>query len=76
MPPSLARQMSKWFCDTSIGAATGAARCGSFVEGTLVSLSLAMDEHGEHKDLCGSGHQSVIAYVHGKTELYCSILYA
>jgi hypothetical protein len=23
--------MSKWFYDTSIGAATGAARCGSFV---------------------------------------------
>jgi hypothetical protein len=23
--------MSKWFYDTSTGAATGAARCGSFV---------------------------------------------
>jgi hypothetical protein len=23
--------LSKWFCDTSTGAATGAARCGSFV---------------------------------------------
>jgi hypothetical protein len=23
--------MSKWFSDTSIGAAIGAARCGSFV---------------------------------------------
>jgi hypothetical protein len=23
----------KWFCDTSIGAAIGAARCGSFVGG-------------------------------------------
>jgi hypothetical protein len=25
--------MSKWFCDNSTGAATGAARCGSFVGG-------------------------------------------
>jgi hypothetical protein len=25
-------QLSKWFCDTFTGAATGAARCGSFVE--------------------------------------------
>jgi hypothetical protein len=23
----------KWFCDTSTGAATGTARCGSFVRG-------------------------------------------
>jgi hypothetical protein len=25
-----------------------------------------MNEHGEHKDLCGLGHQSVIPYVHGR----------
>jgi hypothetical protein len=25
---------------------------------------LTMDEHSEHKDLCGSGHQSVIPYIH------------
>jgi hypothetical protein len=25
--------MSKWFCDISTGAFTGAARCGSFVGG-------------------------------------------
>jgi hypothetical protein len=31
--PFLARQMSKWFYDTSTGAATGAARCGSYVGG-------------------------------------------
>jgi hypothetical protein len=31
--PYLARQMSKWFCDTSTGAATGAACYGSFVGG-------------------------------------------
>jgi hypothetical protein len=40
----------------------------------LVSWSLAMDERGEHEDLRGSGRQSVIPYVHGRTELYCSSL--
>jgi hypothetical protein len=34
-----------------------------------------MDEHGGHKDLRGSGRRSVIPYVHGTTELYCSSLY-
>jgi hypothetical protein len=29
--PFLAHQMSKWFYDTSIGTATRAVRCGSFV---------------------------------------------
>jgi hypothetical protein len=23
-----------------------------------------MDEHGEHRDLCGSNHRSIIPYVH------------
>jgi hypothetical protein len=27
----MTRQISKWFYDTFTGAATGAARCGSFV---------------------------------------------
>jgi hypothetical protein len=40
----------------------------------LVSWSLAMDERGEHEDLRGSGRQSVIPYVHGRIELYCSSL--
>jgi hypothetical protein len=44
------------------------------LEGVLVSWSLVMDQRGEHEDLCGSGHQSVILYIHGRTELYCSIL--
>jgi hypothetical protein len=44
------------------------------LEGDLVSWSLAMDERGEHEDLCGSGRQSVIPYVHGRTELYWSRL--
>jgi hypothetical protein len=42
------------------------------LEGALVSWSLAMDEHDGHEDLCGSGHRSVIPYVHGRTELYCA----
>jgi hypothetical protein len=46
------------------------------LEETLVSWSLAMDEHGGHEDLRGSGPRSVIHYVHGRTELYCSSLYA
>jgi hypothetical protein len=43
-------------------------------EKVLVSWLLAMDERGRHKDLRGSGHRSVIPYVHGRTELYCSTL--
>jgi hypothetical protein len=44
------------------------------LERGLVSWSLAMNECGGHEDLCGSGRQSVIPYVHGRTELYCSSL--
>jgi hypothetical protein len=43
--------------------------------GVLVSWSLAMDERGGHEDLYGSGHRSVISYVHRRTELYYSSLY-
>jgi hypothetical protein len=45
------------------------------LEGALVSWSLAIDEHGRHEDLRGSGHRSVIPYVHGRTVLHCSSLY-
>jgi hypothetical protein len=44
------------------------------LERVLVYWSLAMDERGGHEDLRGSGHRSVIPYVHGRTELYCSSL--
>jgi hypothetical protein len=37
MPPYLARQMLKWFYDTSTGAATGVARYGSFVGGAQIA---------------------------------------
>jgi hypothetical protein len=41
---------------------------------TLASWLLAMDERGGHQDLRGSGRRSVIPYVHGRIELYCSRL--
>jgi hypothetical protein len=41
------------------------------LEGALVSWSLAMDECGGYGDLCSSHCQSIIPYVHGRTELYC-----
>jgi hypothetical protein len=41
----------------------------------LASWSLALDEHNRHEVLRGLGRQSVIPYVHGRTELYCSSLY-
>jgi hypothetical protein len=44
------------------------------LEGALVSWSLALDERSGHEDLRGSGHRSVIPYVHGRIELYCSSL--
>jgi hypothetical protein len=44
------------------------------LEGALVSWSLALDGRGGHEDLRGSSHRSVIPYVHGRTELYCSSL--
>jgi hypothetical protein len=44
------------------------------LERGLVSWSQAMDERDAHEDLCGSGHQSVIHYVHRRTELYYSSL--
>jgi hypothetical protein len=46
------------------------------LEGALVSWSLAMDARGGHKDLRGLGHRSIIPYIHGRTKLYCSSMYA
>jgi hypothetical protein len=42
------------------------------LEMNLVPWLLAIDEHGGHKDLHGSGCRSVISYVHRRMELYCS----
>jgi hypothetical protein len=44
------------------------------LEGALISWSLAMDEHSGHEDLRDSSRRSVIPYVHGRMELYCSSL--
>jgi hypothetical protein len=44
------------------------------LERVLIFWSLAIDEHGGYEDLRGSVRQSVIPYVHGRTELYCSSL--
>jgi hypothetical protein len=41
---------------------------------TLASCLLAIDERGGHQDLHGSDRRSVIPYVHGRIELYCSSL--
>jgi hypothetical protein len=46
------------------------------LERALISLSLAIDEHGGHEDLCDLGHRSVIPNVHERTELYWPSLYA
>jgi hypothetical protein len=40
------------------------------LDGALVYWSLARDEHGGHEGLRGLGRQSVIPYIHGRTELY------
>jgi hypothetical protein len=40
----------------------------------LAPWSLALDEHSGLEGLCSSGRQSVIPYVHGRTELYCPSL--
>jgi hypothetical protein len=44
------------------------------LERDLVSWSLAIDERCWHEDLRGSDCRSVITYVHGRMELYCSSL--
>jgi hypothetical protein len=41
-------------------------------ERPLASWLLALGERGGHDDLRGSGHLSVIPYVHGIMELYCA----
>jgi hypothetical protein len=65
--------MSKRFYDTFTSAAIGAADCGSFV-GEGFGLLVVIDERDGHEDLRGSGHQSVIPYVHERMKLYCSSL--
>jgi hypothetical protein len=61
------QMLSKWFCDISTGAVSGAARCVFLFEGDLVSWLLVMDERSGHKDLCCLNRRIVIPYVHGRT---------
>jgi hypothetical protein len=42
---------------------------------SLASWLLAIDEHNGHEGLRDLVRRSVILYVHGRTELYCSSLY-
>jgi hypothetical protein len=44
------------------------------LERALISWSLAIDERGGHKNLCGSARRSVIPYIHRRTGLYYSSL--
>jgi hypothetical protein len=41
----------------------------------LASWLLAIDEHSGLEVLCGSGHRSLIPYVHRRTKLYYSSMY-
>jgi hypothetical protein len=63
--------MAKWFYDTSTHEQSAVIL---LLERTLISWSLDIDECGGHEDLRGSDRQSVISYVYGRMELYCSSL--
>jgi hypothetical protein len=71
----LLSSVSKCFYDIFIGVVIGAVCCIFLLEGVLISWSLAIDERGGHEDLRDSDRQTVISYVHGRTELYFSKLY-
>jgi hypothetical protein len=64
--------MSKWFCDIFTGAAQEQPAVVLLRGRSLASWLLALRERGRHGDLHGSGHLSIIPYVHGRTELYCA----
>jgi hypothetical protein len=40
--------------------------CGSLLERAYVAQALAMEKHGGHEDLRGSGRRNVIPYIHGR----------
>jgi hypothetical protein len=42
---------------------------------SLASWLLAIDEYSGHECLRDKGHRSIIPFVHGRTELYCSSMY-
>jgi hypothetical protein len=65
-------KLSKWFCDTSTGAAQEQPAVVLLRGRSLASWLLALGERSGHSDLCGLGRLSVIPYVHRRTELYCA----
>jgi hypothetical protein len=69
----LRNKLSNCFYDIFTRAITEAVRWVLLLEESLLFWSLAIDEHG-HENLRGSGHRSVIPYVHMRTELYYSIM--
>jgi hypothetical protein len=70
--PVPACQMSKWFYDTSTGAAQEQPAVVLLWGRCLASWLLALGERGGDNDLRGSDHLSIILYVHGK--LSCIVL--
>jgi hypothetical protein len=64
--------LSKWFCDTSTGAAQEQPVVVLLRGRPLASWLLALGERGGHGNLCGSGRLSITPYVHERTELYCA----
>jgi hypothetical protein len=69
---TLLLQVSKWFATFPPEPLRQQPVVVLLLEGALVSWSLALNERGGHEDLWGSDCRSVIPYVHGRTELYCS----
>jgi hypothetical protein len=66
------KKVSKWFYDTSTGAAQEQSAVVFLRGRPLASLLLALGERSGHDDLRDSGRLSIIPYVHGRTELYCA----
>ena len=63
--PYLARKMSKWFTTLSPVPLQKQPAVVLLLEGLRSHKMLVIREYGGHEDLRGSGHQSVIPYVHG-----------
>jgi hypothetical protein len=64
--------MSKWFYDTSTGAAQEKPTLVLLWGMPLAFWLLALGERGGHDDLHGLDRLSIIPYVHERTELYCA----
>jgi hypothetical protein len=67
--------LSKWFYDTSTGAALEQPAVVLLWGRHLASWLLALGERSGHEDLGGSDRLSIIPYVYGRTELYYAQAY-